>query len=92
MVRYRYKVARLTPRYFATALAVWPSDFIRFAVAMCSESSLKPLSPDTIRCIFAASPKKRVPATFPQIISLRGSVQAQTRKSSKGCWVTPLRR
>src|SRR5262249_8689123 len=34
--RYRYKVARLTPRYLAIALPVWPSVFIRFAVEMCS--------------------------------------------------------
>ena len=65
MVRYRYKVARLTPRYFATALAVWPSDFIRFAVAMCSESSLKPLSPDTIRCIFRSFAEKARARNFP---------------------------
>ena len=37
--RYRYSVARLTPRYLAMSLAVWPSAFIRFAVAMCSASS-----------------------------------------------------
>ena len=36
-VRYRYNVARLTPRYLAMSLAVWPSAFIRFAVAMNSE-------------------------------------------------------
>src|SRR5258705_9383962 len=38
-VRYRYIVyivARLTLRYLAMSLAVCPSDFMRFAVAMCS--------------------------------------------------------
>jgi hypothetical protein len=30
--RYRYSVARLTPRYLAMSLPVWPSGFIRFAV------------------------------------------------------------
>ena len=32
--KYRYNVARLTPRYLAMPLTLWPSDFIRFAVAM----------------------------------------------------------
>jgi hypothetical protein len=31
-VRYRYRVARLTPTYFAMSLPVCPSAFIRFAV------------------------------------------------------------
>ena len=34
-VRYRYNVARPTPRNLAMSLAVWPSAFIRFAVSMC---------------------------------------------------------
>src|SRR5258705_7920050 len=38
-VRYLYNVARLTPRYLAMSLPVCPSAIIRFAVAMCSESS-----------------------------------------------------
>jgi hypothetical protein len=37
--RYRYRVARLTPRYFAMSLPVCPSAFIRVAVAMCSASA-----------------------------------------------------
>jgi hypothetical protein len=32
--RYRYKVARLTPRYLAMSLMVCPSSFMRLAVAM----------------------------------------------------------
>ena len=32
-------MARLTPKYFAMSLAVWPPVFIRLAVAMCSASS-----------------------------------------------------
>ena len=32
--KYRYNVARLTPRYLAMSLMLWPSAFIRFAVAM----------------------------------------------------------
>ncbi len=43
--RYRYKVARLTPRYLAMSVPVWPSAFIRTAAAegfepysaLCSE-------------------------------------------------------
>jgi hypothetical protein len=49
-------VARLTPRYLAMCLAVWPSAFIRFAVAMCSASAtflghpnLVPLARDACR-------------------------------------------
>ena len=53
-------MARLTPRYLAMSLPVWPSAFIRFAVVMCSESStlrgrpnLVPLAretPASMRC------------------------------------------
>lgn len=39
-VRYRYSVALLTPRYLAMSLPVWPSAFIRLAVAMCSASAI----------------------------------------------------
>jgi Type ISP C-terminal specificity domain len=35
-VSYRYNVARLTPRYFAMSLPVWPSASIRLAAAVCS--------------------------------------------------------
>ena len=39
----------------------------------CSEGHQWQVSPpDTIRCIFRSFAEKRVPATFPQIISLRG--------------------
>jgi hypothetical protein len=54
--RYRYSVARLTPRYLAISLPVWPSAFIRLAVAMCSGLStfrgrpnLVPLARDDAR-------------------------------------------
>jgi hypothetical protein len=49
-------VARLPPRYLATSLPVWPSVFIRLAVAMCSVSStlqgrpnLVPLAREVVR-------------------------------------------
>jgi hypothetical protein len=35
-----YRVARLNPRHLAMSLQVCPSAFMRFAVVMCSESSL----------------------------------------------------
>ena len=56
--RYRYKVARLTPRYLAMSLPVCPSAFIRLAVAMCSASStlrgrpnLVPLAREVVRSL-----------------------------------------
>ena len=46
VVRYQQSVARLTPRYLAPThlamyLPVCPSAFIRFAVVMCSVSSMR---------------------------------------------------
>ncbi len=55
-LRYRYRVARLTPRYLAMFLAVWPSAFIRLAVETCSalatfrgRPNLVPLARDASR-------------------------------------------
>ena len=39
--QYRYNIAGLTPRYLAMSLPVCPSAFIRFAVAVCSVSSMR---------------------------------------------------
>ena len=41
VARYRYRVARLTPRYLAMSLPVCPSAFIRFAVGRVLVSSMR---------------------------------------------------